>query len=152
MENAKDFNTMEDLNLFFDNFIKQGEVVKEKEVVNGFKIKLKVLNTEELLSAETVMYSAKNIPVDVVQKVRGASILSLAIISINGIPVEKEDAEKSENFQRRSNLYRQLLSLPAYVVQKSYEFYLEAVKEQNRIYSDVKEVEKKLKIFRNAIW
>ena len=51
MEN-KENELGQDLFKIFDNFIKTGVVVEEKEVVNGMKIKLKILNNSEHLEAE----------------------------------------------------------------------------------------------------
>lgn len=143
----KDFATNDDLNLFFDNFIKEGVVIKEDEVVQGFRVKLKVLNTGELLSAESVMYSIDNIPLDIVQKVRCASILSQSILAINDIEVEKENMTQEDIRVRRIQLYQRFLDMPAYVVQKTYDLYLSAVKEQIDFYSDSKELSDKIENF-----
>ena len=92
MEN-KENELGQDLFKIFDNFIKPGVVVEEKEVVNGMKIKLRVLNISEQLEAESII-STERVPADVVAKVRGASILSQAILSINGSDIEKENLTK----------------------------------------------------------
>ena len=137
-----------DLMSFFDNFLKTGVIVKEKLIVPGFQVKLKVLNTEELLLAETILAATNpNIPMDVIQKVRAASILAQAIITINGLEVEKEDMAPGENSKRRDNLYRHILKMPALVIQKTYEFYIEAVKEQNALYENHAETGKKIENF-----
>jgi hypothetical protein len=147
-EDMKDFNPSEDLNLFFNNFIKAGTVTKEEDIVPGLRLKVKVLNTGELLTAESVLQlSNPNIPFDVVEKVRAASILSQAILEINGVPVEKDDMKPEQNSQRRSALYSQLLKMPALVVQKSYELYVTAVREQNKLYTTDGEIEKKAENF-----
>ena len=73
-------------------------------------------------------------PDDVVEKVRGASILSQAILSINGSDIEKENLTKEEVRTRRFVLYKQLLSLPSIVIQKMYEFYIDCLKKQEDIY------------------
>jgi hypothetical protein len=127
----------DDLINFFENFIKTGIVVKEKEITPGFSVKLKVLNTEELLIAESVLLNASGrIPYETLQKVRGASILSQSILNLNGMAVEREDVSNEENAERRHLLYKQLLKMPSLIIQKTYEFYIEAYEEQNKIYSD----------------
>lgn len=146
-KDIKDFNPDDDLDLFFNDFIKKGRVEKEGEVVPGLRVRLKVLNTGELVSAEALMRMSSEFPPDVVVKIRGASILSQAILSINNYEIEKENMEIEQIKQRRSKLYRQLLEMPAYVVQKTYELYLDAVIEQNKFYSEAKETAGKIKNF-----
>ncbi|MCX8074098.1 MAG: hypothetical protein N2749_00730 [Clostridia bacterium] len=143
----EDFSVMDDLNIFFDNFIKTGEVVKEKEIAPNFKVKLRVLNTGELLAAETILKATNDIPTDIVAKVRAASILSQAIISINDLDIEKNNATQEENNLRRINLYKQLLRMPAIIVQKTYALYIDAVQEQNSLYENLDETVEKVKNF-----
>lgn len=145
--NTKEFTPNDDLDLFFNDFIKRGDVCKEREIVPGFNIKVRVLSTGELISAEAVMRTTPNFPMDVVQKVRCASILSQAIISINGMQVVKEGSSKEEEYSRRSNLYKRLLDMASYVVTKSYELYLEAVTEQSELYTNPEKVSKKIENF-----
>lgn len=137
---VEDFKITDDLDLFFNDFIKKGIITREDEVVPGFKVKLKVLNTGELLSAESIMIMTQGIPYDIVQKVRCASILSQAILTVNGIDVDKEDLSKEQLMERRRGLYSSLLDMPAYVIQKTYDIYIDAVKEQNRLYSSKEEL------------
>lgn len=146
-EEMKEFEINKDLNMFFENFIKEGNVIMEREVVSGFKVKLRPLSTSELLSAETVLLNNDTIPTDVVLKVRAASILSQSIISINGMDIEKKDSSQDENVMRRSALYKNLLSLPALIVQKSYELYLEAVNKQNDIYTNGEKISENIENF-----
>lgn len=125
----------QDLVFLFENFIKPGCVLKEKEVVPGFKVKLKALNTGELVMAEAIANSEK-IPVDIVTKIRAASILSRAIVSINGVDIDIDGSTQEETTSRRSVLYTQLLNTPAIVVQRTYEFYISVVEEQNQRYTN----------------
>lgn len=127
-----------DLSMIFDNFIKTGVVEKEKEIVRGFKLRLKVLNTGELLVAESIMNNS-TAPSDIVARVRAASILSQAIISLNGSEIERDDLEKDEIRVRRAMLYTELLKMPAMVIHKAYEFYIDCVNEQNNKYNNVSE-------------
>lgn len=136
----------QDLNLLFDNFLKPGIVIKEKEVVGGFKVKLKPLTTGELLTAEAIMDSS-SAPADVVARIRGASILSQAVIAINDVEIEQSDYTPQELRNRRLVLYRQLLKMPPVVIQKAYELYIECVNEQNKKYDDVGELTKKVENF-----
>lgn len=124
-----------DLFNIFDGFVKKGTVVEEREVISGFKVKLKVLNVSELMEAESII-NIDRAPSDIVAKVRGASILSQAILTLNGNDIEKENLTKEEIRTRRFILYKQLLTLPAIVIQKIYSFYIECVEKQEGYYSD----------------
>lgn len=146
IENNKENELNKDLQLLFDGFIKEGKVIEEKEVVPGFKVKLKVLDTGELLAAEAIM-STSTAPVDIVARVRAASILSQAIIELNDSTIEKEGMTESDIRIRRALLYKQLLKLPAVVVQKSYSFYIDCVNKQNKIYENPKETLENLENF-----
>ena len=147
-ENMTNPKENDDLLNFFEEFLKPGVVIKEKEVVDGFKIKLKVLNSEELLQAESILLNSNStIPVDILHKVRAASILSQSILQLNGIVIDKEEAPKEEARLRRHELYKQILKMPAILVQKTYEFYIEAVNEQNSFYENGKESIEKIENF-----
>jgi hypothetical protein len=138
----------DELNLFFDNFLKEGIIIKEKEISPGFKVKLKVLNTEELLVAESILSSSNpHIPSDVIIKVRAASILSQAILNLNDMAIEREDLTDQENNNRRNGLYKQILKMPALLIKKTYELYVEAVTEQNALYENPSELGKKIENF-----
>jgi hypothetical protein len=133
---ANDFKSTDDLSSFFESFIKKGQVTNEAEVVPGFKIKLKALSLGETLSAEAVMNIIENVPPDIINKVRCASILSRSLLEINGIPVENEGDTSEDIRKRRDGLYSNLMKMPAYVIQKAYDFYIKVVIEQSKIYSD----------------
>ena len=138
-QNNKEKNDItKDLSMIFDNFIKSGVVENEREIVPGFKIRVKVLNTGELLVAESIMNNS-SAPADIVARVRAASILSQAILMLNGSPVEREDLSSEEVRIRRAMLYTELLKMPAMVIHKAYQFYIECVEEQNSKYSNIKE-------------
>ena len=138
----------QELSIFFENFLKEGTIVKEKEIVPGLKIKIKVLNTEELLVAESILSNQNpHIPSDVIIKVRAASILSQAIVKLNDMDIERDNLSEEENNARRRGLYKQVLKMPALVIQKAYEFYIEAVQEQNSIYDNPKELSDKISNF-----
>lgn len=130
-------NENKDLDLLLNDFIKNGIVEKTKLIVPGFKVRLKVLDTGELLTAEAFM-DMSVAPKDIVARVRAASILSQAIISINDVDIIPEGFD-SQNYiiSRKRDLYQKLLKMPAMVVQKTYEFYIECVKEQNDKYEDL---------------
>lgn len=148
MENKK--NNTEDSNfdvvMLFDNFIKTGKLEKEKEVVPGMTIKLKPLNTSELIAAEAIM-SYSSAPADIVAKVRGASILSQAMISINGDIMASDNIDSEALRQRRIVLYQQILKLPPIVIQRMYEFYLEVVEEQKNKYENIEDTVRDIENF-----
>lgn len=146
MSQDKKVSANSDLSLLFENFLKPGIVIKEKEIVPGYTLKVKPLGTGELLMAEAIMDSAKA-PSDIVAKVRGASILSQAIISINGLEIEPEGKTAEEIRLRRIELYAQLLKTPPVIVHKSYQFYISCVEEQNKKYENLDEVTKEVENF-----
>lgn len=144
----KDTKLNSDLINFFEDFIKKGEVSGEKEIVDGLTVKLKVLNTEELLTAESFFLNVRSgLPNDTLLKVRSANILSLALMSINGSVIDKSHDTDEERGIRKKLLYQQILKMPAIVVQKMYEFYIELVKKQNKFYEDIPATEEKMENF-----
>lgn len=140
-------NMNADLTNLFENFIKPGIVEDEKEVVKGFKIKVKVLDVGELATAEAIIVKEDEVPIDVIAKVRAAKILSQATLAINDVPIEKKDMSETEKRQRRFVLYKEFLRLPAIVIQKSYEFYLECVRKQENFYNNIGEMQEQTKNF-----
>lgn len=136
-----------DIMSLFDNFIKPGVIEDEKEVVKGFKIKVKVLDVGELAAAEAIIVREDEVPVDVIAKVRAAKILSQATLAINDVPIERGDMNETEKRERRILLYKQFLRLPAIAIQKSYEFYLDCVTKQENFYNDVEDIQNKTKNF-----
>lgn len=138
-QDIKNYNAEEDaLNVFFESFIKTGHVVLEEEIVPDLKIKVRPLNTGELLSAEAILKTGGGMPDDIVAKVRAASILSQAIISINEIDIESDESAPGINSMKRVQLYQTLLKMPPIVVHKGYKLYVKAVKMQNEKYEDMK--------------
>lgn len=135
-----------DLNDFFDNFIKEGSIIEEREIVPKFKVKVRVLSTGELVAAEAIM-SRSSAPSDVVAKVRGCSILSQAIVALNDNPIELPTYTEDECRRRRIILYKQLLKMPAIVIHKAYKFYVECVTKQNNLYTDFGETVNKIENF-----
>lgn len=132
----KDDVLSDDITKLFDNFIKEGVVIKEEEVLPDLKIKLKVLSVGELLAAQSIIDESSG-PVDIVSKVRGASILSQAILALNNMDIEKDSYSPKEIRIRRATLYTQILRMPSIAVQKMYELYLRAVEEQNQRYNNI---------------
>lgn len=145
-QNQEKMDVTKDLSMIFENFIKTGVVEEEKEIVPGFKIRVKVLNTGELLIAESIMNNS-SAPADIVARVRAASILSQAILTLNGSPVEREDLSKEDIRVRRAMLYTELLKMPAMVIHKAYEFYIECVNKQNSKYDNISETMKDMQNF-----
>lgn len=144
--NKENTDINKDLSMIFENFIKTGNVEEEKEIVPGFKIRVKVLNTGELLVAESIMNNS-TAPADIVARVRAASILSQAILSLNGSIIEREDLTKEDIRVRRAMLYTELLRMPAMVIHKAYEFYIDCVNEQNNKYQNIGETMRDIQNF-----
>ena len=139
IKDERDFSMDDNQDLFniFEDIIKPGSVEMEREVVKGFKIKLKVLDTGEAIAAESIMRYDSRVPVDLVARARGAAILSRAIVSINDDTIERDDMSQAQKNARRDLLFKQLLKLPALIIQKAYELYIEAYQKQQEIYDDL---------------
>lgn len=139
IKDERDFSMDDNQDLFniFEDIIKPGSVEMEREVVKGFKIKLKVLDTGEAIAAESIMRYDSRVPVDLVARARGAAILSRAIVSINNDTIERDDMSQAQKNARRDLLFKQLLKLPALIIQKAYELYIEAYQKQQEIYDDL---------------
>lgn len=136
MSNDKTLDVTMDITNIFDNLIKDGMYSEEKEVLPGFKVKLRGLNTNEMFRAEAeINRQNPNIPVDITAKLRCAKILAYAIISINGDLIADESSMDEEMIaNRRLALYSQLVQCPPIFVIKTYEFYLDVVNKENNHY------------------
>jgi len=129
-----------DLENLFDNIIKDGFKSKEKEIVPGFKVKLRPLSYNELVKAEAEI-SRRNpdIPADVTVKLRCGKILAAAIISINGVLIEDDSDTIEGNTARRTYLYDKLVTGPAVILQDTYVYYINTVAEEEAFYRNDKE-------------
>ena len=148
----------EELYSFFSNFISKGKVYKEGEVAPGFFVKLRALTTEEIIEAESVIISATDnlIVADIGARIRSCSILSFAIevIGEKEIYTQEElmgatEEDKNNATYKRAALYNNLLKLPPQLLSKIYEMYLSAVREQNQLYQNPKDIEDKSENFSN---
>jgi len=140
-------NTL-DMIKFFDTFLKPGTAIIEKEIVPGLQVKIKALTANELIIAESMIrVNNPSIPMDIIQKIRGAAILSQAIIQLNDMVIEREDMDVADNRARREQLYRNLLDFPPIVIAKAYDAYLEAVKMQNDFYEKPSEMKGQIENF-----
>lgn len=136
MDENNTINPSLDITNIFDNLIRDGYYSEEKEVIPGFKVKLRGLSTNEMFRAEAeVNEQNPNIPTDIVAKLRAAKMLAYAIISINGSLIEDSDMDKATVKARRAALYTQLVQSPPVFVTKTYEFYLEVVAKEYKHYS-----------------
>lgn len=149
IKDERDFSLDDNQDLFniFDDIIKPGNIEMEREVVKGFKVRVKVLDTGEAIAAESIMRYDSKIPVDLVARARGAAILSRAIISINNDTIERDDMSLAQKNARRELLFKQLLKLPALIIQKAYELYVEAYKKQQEVYNDLGSTVEEIKNF-----
>jgi len=75
--------------------IEKGSPRKEATIMDGLKVELKVLNSSELMDAESLAIAMnRNIPDDIVNKARMVSILASATTKINGVDMEREDSKE----------------------------------------------------------
>ena len=54
-------NVVSDIDMVFDEIISKGVIEREKEIFAGFKVKMRPLNTSELLAARVNDYCGKTI-------------------------------------------------------------------------------------------
>lgn len=129
-----------DIDKIFDTLITTGRVELEREIFPGFTVKVRPLNTSEQLFAESKLAIANNpdMPRDVVQRARMLSILSDATIAINGKPIISSEFPDEMNAERRRAMNTNYMKLPPDMIDQVFALYLEAVGQQNRIYSDGK--------------
>lgn len=136
-----------DITNIFNDIIKDGYKSKEREVIPGFKVKLRPLSYNELSRAEAEI-SRRNpgIPEDITVKLRCGKILSYAIISLNGSLID-DDENPERNDERRIFLYDQLVTMPTIFIQKTYQLYIDSVNEENIFYENPQEVNEEIKDF-----
>lgn len=134
-EQKKEEEEMYEFEIFFNEVITKGIVTKEREITKGFRVKLRPLDAGEQVTSQMVMARDNPyIPSDTVDKVRMVSMLSRAIISINDVPIQKEDNDKNQNLDRINKLYKRLMNLPASIVDGTYKLYLDCAEEQRLLY------------------
>ena len=122
---------------FFNNFIKTGTVQREFDITKDFKLKLKVLNTQETTIADA-MFTADN-PIlneSGFLKLRSAAIIAMATVAINGIDVVEGNTSIGRISSARYSLYGYFLKMPMEILEKIWDCYLEIAKEQSDKYSE----------------
>lgn len=122
---------------FFNNFIKTGTVQREFDIAKDFKVKLKVLNTQETMIADA-MFTADN-PIlneSGFLKLRSAAIIAMATVAINGIDVVEGNTSIGRISSARYSLYGYFLKMPMEILEKIWDCYLEIAKEQSDKYSE----------------
>ena len=150
MDNTEN-KTFADLDNIFDNFIKDGYMSDEREVINGLKIRVKTLNSNDLFKAEAEINKRNpGIPQDITAKLRCAKILSYAIITLNGNTILNDDMTEEEKNDRRTALYIHLMKSPTILVQTAYDFYLETVKKEYEYYSIPNKISEEVENFSKA--
>lgn len=128
-------NVAKDLNMFFENFIKENKFVKEYDFGNNFRVSMRPCTMGELMEAELFVRGQNpNIPIDTMVRLRSAAILSQAIEELCGVKIYDPEKSEDDNMLRRTALYSQLLSLPPDLIEKIYECYLKTVDEQSELY------------------
>lgn len=135
MAEEKNTTNAVDITNIFDNLMKDGYYSEEKEILPGFTVRIRGLNTSEMFRAEAeINQSNPNIPIDITAKLRAAKILAYAIIAINGNEIENDNMTPEMISSRRLELYSQLVQSPPIFVIKTYEFYLSVVAKENKHY------------------
>lgn len=148
IKNAEKQNESRDIELFFEGFIKNSRVIRTKEFSKDFSVTLTPCTVEQLLEAELVLRGNNpGIPIDTMARLRSCSILSYAILKIGNLEIRKPEEDADKNINRRLALYQQLLSLPPVLVREIYDFYLETVEEQEKMFASPKELGDKIENF-----
>ncbi len=133
--NERDF----EFESFFDNLITKGYIEKEREILKGFTVKVRPLNSDEQIGAESITIANNPyVPRDTIEKIRVISMLSKAIVSVNGVAIEGKEARKK--------LHEKLLSLPTHINDDLYALYVDCIEEQRKLYMD-EELGEKIEAF-----
>ena len=144
-KNEKVSDNILGIDKIFDNFLKPGKIREEKTIFEGFTIAIEPLTLNDLTLVSYVSYR-EGMPQDVIVKVRAARILSKAIISINGCKVA-DGEDKEEDNAARDHLYSKIMEMPAVVVEKMYQFYLEVEDKRDSIFKNPEDVSKAIENF-----
>lgn len=137
-----------DIIKFFDTFLKPGIAVVEGEVRQGLHMTIKALTAGELIIAESLIkVHNPNTPYDIIAKIRGAAILSQAILKLGDMEIDRSDMSLADNRIRRENLYTKLLEFPPSIISDAYELYLKAVQKQNEFFDKPAEMKEKIENF-----
>lgn len=137
MDNEKNDNTINVFDSFFNNFIKTGVVQKDFEIAEDFKIKLKVLNSEEDTIADAMfMTNNPTLTNAGYLKLRSAAIIAMSTVAINGVEVVEGATPIGKISNARYSLYGYFLKMPPEVMSKIWNCYLEISKEQSDKYSE----------------
>lgn len=130
----------------FETLLMKGTIEEEREVVPGFKVKLRPLSSGESINAESLVIASNPlIPADTILKIRSVSRLSKAIISINNIDIIEEDWDREKKDEAMKALYKKLMDLPGSVIDEIYEFFIEVSNREKELYS--KDLNEKIENF-----
>jgi len=137
-----------DFEKVFDNLITKGVIEKEGTIVPGFKIKVRPLDINEQLGAESVLIANNPYaPQDTIANVRAISILCASIVEINGAAITTPDDDKKITQEKREALHTKLMALPSHIIDAAYKLYLSCVDDQKAIYNDHKKLKEDLQNF-----
>lgn len=129
-------NTVNVFESFFQNFIKTGILQKEFTIEENFTIKLKVLNSEETVIAET-MFTANNplLGQSGFTILRSAALIAMATVSINGVDIVDSELPPGRVPNNRYELYGYFLKMPLEVMSKIWGYYVSLEEEQGEMYN-----------------
>lgn len=119
-----------------DNVITKSEFVKTCKITSDLEIELKALDVGEMLVAESrIDLNPIAMPADISYRARNLSIVAEATISLNGVPIRRDNLTEEQNRDRVRSLYRKYLKLPSSVVDKICDEYKNLVEEQGKFLS-----------------
>lgn len=147
-DEEKDFLSRDFLSVL-DNVITKSEFSKEFKINNSLTIELRVLETGELLVAESrVGLNPNLIPTDITYRARNLSILAAATVSLNGIPIKRKEMTEEENSARVTSLYKKFLKMPASLADEMCSKYEElSIEQREFINKDFGELSKDIENF-----
>lgn len=127
--------TVDAFGSFFDNFIKTGVLQQEFEITKDFKVKLKVLNSEETSVAEAMfMVDNPTLGDAGYLRLRSAAMIAMATVAVNGIPFEDQPIHTGGISSARYSLYGYYLKMPTEIMTKIWDCYLEIADSQKKKY------------------
>lgn len=127
-----------EIELMFESLLLDSTITKEVQLTPSFKLTMKTLSTQDILSADTLyIATVAGVPKDVVDRVRTVSTLSFAVTAVNDKPLYGEDTDVNSVIREKMN--KQLLSLPPALIDRLRVAYSDMVMEQNALFEKVGE-------------
>ena len=120
--------------------IEKGTPRKTAKIMDGFEIELKVLNSNELMDAESLAIAMnRNVPRDIVEKARLVSILASATTKINGVDMEREDPK--DQLEMTNAILIKYGTLSPKIIDRMFGFYRTLEKKNDLLFENSDQIE-----------